>query len=423
MGQPGGARRQALAALFVVAAAGLSLARQSGAGALDTVYAEDGSVFLASAFSQSTLDSLSTPYAGYLHLVPRLLSELVSLLPVSSAAAGVAVLAALTTGLLALLVFVASRDHLPSLPARLLVSTVVVLVPVGQEELPNSIANLHWPALYALFWVLLWRPTSRAGRIVAIAAVALISLSDLLSLVFAPLALWLWWRRRDRHSLTLGIALAVGLVTQFSVVLFGQSERVLTPEPVMWAPWYAIRAVPVGVLGQRLFPADVNTLWLAFAAVAWLLVAAVLVFAWRRGLTGWRLAALAGAYSVAVYALPVALSGQATPRYAAAPAMLLVTAFAALLIGREPWKLSAAGIVLIVFCAAVWAVNLRVPNDRSTGPTWSDEVRQAEQTCTSKVPPSLPQHTDAEMEARVDISLAPAGWKMSVPCREVLAWD
>jgi hypothetical protein len=44
----------------------------------------------------------------------------------------------------------------------------VVLVPVGQDELPNSIANLPLAMLYALFWVLIagclqrsvWRPCS-----------------------------------------------------------------------------------------------------------------------------------------------------------------------------------------------------------------------------------------------------------------------
>lgn len=468
MGQPGGSRGPTLAVLLVVAGAGLSLLRQSGAGALNTVYAEDGSVFLASAFSQSTVDSLTTPYAGYLHTAPRILAELISVFPLQSAASLTAIAAALTTGVLALLVYTASGDHLSSPVARLLVASVVVLVPVGQEELPNSIANLHWPALFALFWLLLWQPSSRALRAVAITAVALIALSDILVLVFVPLAAWIWWRRRSPQP----IALAAGLALQAMFVLFGSSERALNPEPVMWAPWWVIRAVPTGLLGQRFFGADVSARWLAFAAMAWLLLAAAVIYALRpvlraaaspssaaagagsarRTVLGigftpprdWRFAAVLGAHCLAVYALPVMLSGQATPRYAAAPAMFLVAALAVLLLpgpadveplgwlggadpDREPaatdqdrkatwtdvaqWArgLPVAGVALVALCAIVWAVNFRVPNERANGPMWNDELRQARSGCA------------VGNQAQVD--LAPVGWTMSVPCAEVAAWE
>jgi hypothetical protein len=414
--------------LLVVAAAGVSLARQSGAGALDTIYAEDGSVFLGSSYTQSTLDSIATPYAGYLHLVPRVLSELVSALPVSWAAAGLAIAAALTTGLLAVLVYACTRDYLAPW-GRVLAAAVVVLVPVGQDELPNSIANLHWPMLYALFWVLL---SKRLSTWLAVTVVLLISLSDLLVLVFAPLALWLWWRRRSTHSLAVGIALGAGLAVQVAAVLFGPSGRQLHPEPVRWAPWYVVRAVPESVLGQRWFGPSVNAQWLVLAALAWLVLAGTLLYAYRARVTGWRPAALAGVHSVAVYALPVALSGQATPRYAAASGMLLVAAAAALFLAPAPAHadgavsrasagvldgdrvafamparvsamrgVSTAGAALLAFCAVAWAVNLRVPNERGNGPLWSDELAKS---CPASA-------------AAADVPITPPGWKVHVPCR------
>jgi hypothetical protein len=417
----------------VVAVAGLSLARQNGAGALDTIYAEDGSVFLGSAYAESTLDSITTPYAGYLHLVPRVLSELVSALPVSWAAAGLAIAAALTTGLLALLVYACTRDYLAPW-GRVLSAAVVVLVPVGQDELPNSIANLHWPMLYALFWVLL---AKRLNTWLAASAVLLISLSDPLVVLFVPLAVWLWWRRRSAQSLAVTVALGAGLAAQAAAVFFGPSGRQLHPEPVRWAPWYVVRAVPESVLGQRWFGNVVNTRWLALAAVAWLFLAFALFLAWRAAARsasaamatvrdampspdagasrllapqpgrwpapdGWRLAALAGGYSVAVYALPVGLSGQATPRYAAASAMLLVTAIAALFFPPEtataPMTVAAAAI--LAFCVVVWAVNLRVPNERGNGPLWSDELAKSCGASTTAA----------------DVPITPPGWKVPVPC-------
>lgn len=392
MGLSGGARRALIGAAAVVGAAALSLFRQAGAGALDTVYAEDGTVFLAGAYSRSTLDALATPYAGYLHVVPRMLAEIVSILPVPAAATGLAVSAALVTGLLALLVYHASGTSLTSPWARVLAAAVVVLVPVGQEEIPNSIANLHWPMLYALFWVLLWEPSRRWGKA---AIVLLIVLSDILTVVFLPLALWRWWKKRDHLTLA---AFGVGLAAQASAVLFGQSERAFTPEPVMWAPWWAIRAVPTGFLGERWFGSGgVDTRWLLLAAVAWVLIAGFVLFAWR----GWKgVAVLAVLHCVAVYALPVALSGQATSRYAAAPAMLLIAALAVLLFEGKP-KPTVAGIAFVVLCAAVWGANLRVPNSRSVGPMWSDQLQT--RSCDGG-------------QAQIQVSPRDKGWKMAVPC-------
>jgi hypothetical protein len=373
----------------------LSLARQAGAGALDTVYAEDGTIFLQDAYGKSTLDALTTPYAGYLHTVPRLLAELVSLLPVSAAAAGLAVSAAVVTALLALLVYAASGSVLHSPWARSLASLVVVLVPVGQEEIPNSIANLHWPMLYALFWLLLWRP---ANRLVQIASILLIVLSDILTVVFLPLALWRWWKQRDHVVLA---AFLAGLAGQASAVLFGHSGRAFTPEPVMWAPWWGIRAVPTGLLGERWFGSGgVDKRWLILAVVAWLIIAAFLFLALRKGRPrGWWIAVLAGLHCVAVYALPVALSGQATSRYAAAPAMLLVAALAILLFEGGSHKI--VGYAFVALCLVVWGFNLRVPNSRAGGPLWSDQVTAG--SCDHG-------------SATVQVAPRDKDWRLVIPC-------
>jgi len=395
MGLSGGARRAVITATAVFGAAALSLLRQVGAGALDTVYAEDGTVFLADAYRESTLDAIATPYAGYLHLVPRMLAEVVSTLPVSAAASGLAISAALVTGLLAVLVYYASGTSLTSPWARILASAVVVLVPVGQEEIPNSIANLHWPMLYALFWVLLWEPSRRWVRA---PIVLLIVLSDILTVVFLPLALWRWWKKRDHLTLA---AFGVGLAAQASAVLFGQSERAFNTEPVMWAPWWVIRAVPTGFLGERWFgTGGVDTNWILLAGVAWVVLLGFVLASWK-SLSQRGIAALAVIHCIAVYALPVALSGQATSRYAAAPAMLLIAALAVLLFEGRPGKPTVAGIAFVVLCAAVWGANLRVPNSRSVGPMWSDQIQT--QSCDGG-------------QAQIQVSPQDKRWKLAVPC-------
>lgn len=401
-------RRAAIAIVAVAAGTGLGLLRQPGAGALNTVWAEDGGIFLNQQVHQGTWSALTTTYAGYYHLVPRLLTALAALFPAGATAAALATLAALTVAALALLVYVASADHLAGRWSRLLVSAIVVVVPTSQDDVLNSVANFHWYGLYALFWVLVWTPRGRAGRVVAFAMALLVACSDILTVVFVPLALWRAVRRRpdgtrERHGVLLTAALAAGLALQFAGLLTGASDRPLSPNPVRAATGYLVRAVPAPLVGQRWLGATVGGRWLALAAVAWLVVGAVVLVAYAarirpagpgRPLTGlvrpnWPLAVAAALHSAALYGLPVLLSGVATPRYAVAPAMLVVTALVALLqpAGREAAGGRVRGVVplgvLTALLLVVAAVNLRVANPRADGPQWSTELARARAVCAT----------------------------------------
>jgi hypothetical protein len=390
----------------------VSLARQGGAGALNTIYAEDGTIFLAQAEQKSTLDALTTAYAGYLHTAPRVIAELVTLLPASRAAAGIAVAAALVTALMAWLVYVASGSVFTGMLPRVLVAAVVVLVPVAQEELPNSIANLQWFGLYALFWVLLWAPATTGKRIVAIAATLMIALSCVISVALLPLALWQVYRKRDRLNVLLLGAMSVGLVGQILARVFSDGEqRAMAMDVVHWAPWWVIRAVPSGVVGQRWLGTEVDGRWLAIAALAWVIVAGLLVLAWRCGLVvlarhqprqpQLQFAATAILCSIALYAAPTIISGIATPRYAAAPAMLVIAALVAILAPNPGAGWRTPLTALAALCVLVWATNLVVPNARGEGPTWDTEL--SEQPCIAGV-------------QQIPITPEGAEWIVTLPC-------
>jgi hypothetical protein len=399
-----------LAVAAILAGAVVSLARQPGIGALDTVWAEDGQIFLTGAVNDSLPEALATSYAGYFHLVPRLLAELAAATPASWDALVIAVSAAAVTAVLAVLVYVASAAHLPSRIARVVAATVVLVAPLAQNDVPNSIANLHWPALYALFWVLLWAPSRWPGRAVAVATVALVVTSDILVVALLPLAIVRLAVRRDRYSAVLATVFAAGVALQLLGLLAGTSSRETDFNPVRAAIGYVLRAVPGALVGTRWLGYDhTSARWLVLAAVAWLLVLAAVLVAWRR-LTrpAWTLAAVAAFHSVALYVLPVFLSGTATERYALAPAMLLVVAMLALL----PPGLSrsgAAGLVFVTLLAVVCAVNLRLPNARADGPSWGEELDRARLEC------SEPDAVAARLR------LPPAGndWHADLPCTYV----
>ncbi|WP_281905325.1 hypothetical protein [Phytohabitans aurantiacus] len=399
-------RGVALGVLAVVIGTTAGLLRQPGAGALDTIWAEDGGIFLGEAVREGPLSALTASYAGYYHLVPRLLAMIATAFPAGAASEVLAIEAAAVVALLALLVYVASGEHLPSRWSRLLVSAPIVAVPVAQGDVLNSIANLHWYGLYALFWMLIWTPTGRAGRVIATAVVFLVAASDILVVVFIPLALWRAMRRPsgNRHGVLLGLALATGLVVQFAGLLTGSSERELTPDPVRAVTGYLLRAVPAPLVGERWLGDEITARWVLLAAVAWLIVGAIVLLAWLRtrrpGLVpaaaavqpAWPLAIGAALHSAGLYMLPVLLSGTATPRYAVAPGLLVVTALVALL---QPDQASGRGkaplYALTGLLALVMVVNFRVDNSRADGPTWSDELDRARTACASSdTAPAIP---------------------------------
>jgi hypothetical protein len=404
-----------LAVAALVAGTGVSLLRHPGGVALDTIWAEDGTVFLADAADGAPLAAVGSSYAGYFHLVPRLLGALAANFPAPAAAAVLAISAAVVTSALAILVYLAAAGHLRSPLARLLVSAPVVVAPLAQHEVPNSIANLHWPLLYATFWVLLWTPPGRAGRVVAPTVVALTALSDILVVGLLPLAAIRWLVRRDRYSGLLGGVLLAGTAVQVGGLFTGASSRGLSLDPVQPVSGYLLRAVPATLLGERWLPADaLATGRLLAVAASWLLIVAVVLVAARR-LTcpGWPLAIAAALHSGVLYVLPVMLSGVAPQRYALAPALLLIVALVSLLQpgGPDPPRRYRNLLVsFAVLCAAVWAVNLQVDTDRADGPTWTGELDTARAECTRLAP------------ATVDVPITPAdpAWNATLTCDYLL---
>ena len=82
-----------------------SLLRVRGTGAVDTVWAEDGSRFLQQSLKAGSLRLLITPYNGYLHLVPRLAVDIARWFPLPYFAAVIAVTGALISSSLAVFVY------------------------------------------------------------------------------------------------------------------------------------------------------------------------------------------------------------------------------------------------------------------------------------------------------------------------------
>jgi len=218
------AGRIALSVLALAVGAVTMLLRIAGRSPLSTIWAEDRTVFLVQALAQPW--HLFSAYAGYLELLPRLIAQFVTFLPLRDASAAFAISGALTASAAALFVFYASAGHVHSGWLRALLAAAILLLPTAPLEIADSGVNTPWYLLFALFWAALWRP--RTGRAMALAALIafLAGVSTPMALAIAPLlALRMVALPRIReHAVTAG--LAAGLLLQVPVIESARNSRV-----------------------------------------------------------------------------------------------------------------------------------------------------------------------------------------------------
>jgi len=218
------ARRALVSMIALAAGAVVLLLRIAGPSPLTTIWAEDRTVFLVQALA--TPGHLFASYAGYLQLLPRLIAQLVSFLPLSEAAAAFALAGAVIAAAVALFVFHASAGHIHSAWLRGLLAAAVLLLPVAPLEIADSGVNTPWYLLFALFWACLWRPRGRGGLALAALIGFLAGGSTPLALALAPLLIvrMAALRRVREHAVTAG--LAAGLLLQVPVIVTAHNSRV-----------------------------------------------------------------------------------------------------------------------------------------------------------------------------------------------------
>jgi hypothetical protein len=414
-------RRQAALIAGLVAGAALSLFRQRGAGALDTLWAEDGTIFLEAALRDPSPAAWLSAYAGYMHAAPRVLASLAAVLPIGWASEALSAGAAAATAGVAAVTYRAAGEHIPSGWVRLLLALAVVLLPPGGIEGANAAANIHWYLLYAGVWVSLWRPAAPLEQGVGSAVLLLTAASDPFAVLFGPvLGLRLLSRPRQASDWAFAAALGVGLALQAGVVLANSGTRELDPSSAGLAElgrWYGFRVLETAAFGAVLRDRLNDALGIAPTALLALgLLGVLLAPAVRAARAEPRIPLLLGALHLGLYFLPVILSGMSPPRYTLAPILALY--------GLIAWGLAhaprALGALAIGLFAVVAALDFAPPNRRADGPSWSAELAAAAPACAGgaasaaevTIPPLPTPQPD-------DPARSSAHWSVAIPCEKL----
>jgi hypothetical protein len=412
--------------LWLVTVAVLTAAqvlRVRGAGAWRTVWAEDGTIFYKDALERG-LGSLAEPAYGYLQTVPRLLALPATWFPMSDVALYNAVVAAACFTAAALVVYRLSEFAIPSRSLRATLVLIVCLHPVAIVELQNSITNVIWPLTFACFWAVLAPGSTRFNRVSAPIVVFLAAASQVLVVLFAPIAALIAWRRRDRHSLVVVGALGVGLLLQIVTIATSATGSRADSDVLDLPQLYAVRVVGSALLGHHALAAAWNDLGPVVAAMfAVAFVAGVLVLALRRandarwiGLTAIGMSLLT--FGVAMFwrgtTFAHLVEDDLTFEYSrfADLGVLLLLSGVFVLVANARWSEGAKRVVIgiiVVHSVLLVVVPPRYNTARSRGPVWAHGVSDARHACRQQPDDTI-----------ISIAVPPAAtWIVKLRCGDV----
>lgn len=402
-----------------VATAAILLTRQWAVSAWGTVWAEDGSVFLADALERPLGATLVEPHGGYLHLPPRVAAAAAASLPLEWTAIVLSVAWAVAVALLAVFVYFASSSVFRARSTRAALSLLVALLPAAGSELLGNTINLHFYLVFACFWAFVWR-SEASGALTARAAVAgAAALSDPVAAVLAPVALWSALARRRRRAFVVPAVFGLGLVVQLAAMIATETgpQRLTRFSPADLPLLFALRVSGSLVVGDGFL----DDVWLAFGrAFAYAALAAVVIAlavgAARSGRATRLFVAVSGGYSAVLFALYLFGRGSggmrpgvseetwhlAGARFTYAPILFLAAALLALVDRRSTDRLRILGLVVV---AGLVLANFSFRSERSLGPTWHGELAAARAGCTA-----------GQKQARLLLAPAPFGFRMVVAC-------
>ena len=406
---------------WAAVAAVILLLRQTGVPATDTIWAEDGQVFLGQALDRGPLEVLFRPAEGYLSLAPRVVGGLVSLAPLELSSALLAVGAAVVLGLLSVYTLLASASILRTRWARAVLAALVVLLPALAWESMNNVTNLQWSFLLPGFVALLASPRTPAATWAGSAVAFATAASAPVAAAYLPLAgIHLVRSRAVGRGATIAWAFVAGMALEGSVILTARWSPGLDTSLADLPGLYGLRVAASLFGGEWILPFGWRFLgwglaWAALALGAVVLGYGAMRFPSRRGRCLLALGASVVTFSLAVFARgtsllvpPAAEFHLHGSRWVIGPTLLLTLAILIVLemphpgAGRWLWAGIRSAFVLAVLVAVV--LGFRVDNARSDGPRWKARLQEARAACGA---------TGGE---DVIVSITPPGWSMRVPC-------
>jgi hypothetical protein len=375
----------------------VQLARMWPSLPLNTIWAEDGTAWLTYALHHDLVQAITTPHAGYLQTVSRLVAQPVSSLSPIRFAPAMSLSGAAIVAVCSIVVWRASAAHIRSRYLRLTLASMLVLVPTAGAEMLDNTVNTIWFLTVVSFWILLWRPASFVRAVAAATLLLLAGLSSIGIAFLLPVALLRAVAARDRRDAIIVAAFALGAGAQLYVAS-SQSTGM-----AHW-DWGLIPAYTQRVVGGALTGLTITgELWKQFGVGFEIALGAVLVGLLLFGVIRLPMPArLLGPLAIAISFATFVISGyeravgstllwphgsyhSGVSRYVVVPTLVLLSGII-LMLDASPcrstvvtWRRLRIGVTLLVLVGAASSFDA---SDASRGPpTWSYQVAKARTLC------------------------------------------
>lgn len=406
----------------------IALTRLGWHASVDTMWAEDGLVFLQQARDHG-LASILDPYNGYLHIAPRLLALPISFLPLPWAAAAMSLAAAATTAGCAAIVWTTSSRILPA-PASIAMASWLVLIPMAGFEMVGNITYLQWFLLAAGAWILIV-PEFGQGSWLSAVFFLVTATSSPQSVVLLPLAIFRTWRlpvsQCDRRTLGLLCGMVIQLSAIFSVP---GGEKPLIPDATilrLGIESFFGRVLLGAILGD-VFNAELagrmsSVPYLVLGCTITIALASMLAMMTFRPRIQMAPIAWFVGLAVALFSFCIIFRG-VTPsqgfldaRYVAISGFFLASAgILALVQGTRGihWPVAIAFAIAGLACMTSYDT----PSPLREGPSWSHGLEEGEAQCQA-----MRGHEflidGKPVEPVIAIPISPEGWSFQIRCSEI----
>jgi hypothetical protein len=419
------ALRAAFAVLVVTATTFVSFFRLPQS-VWDTVWAEDGPVFLRQAMTEGGPGTTFAPYAGYLHVLPRLVGAvIVRFIAVEDYAVSLAFISCVVVAAVAYLTFHCAAALSSSRGVRLAWAAIPVLLSVAPYEILGNVANIHWYLLWLMPWLLLKPARSRPEGLVLFLAALLSALTEVISVVFLPLVLF---RIRQKAFWPARAGLIVGAGMQiFTTLAYPRdpsSGYSLDPLSIL-VGWFvnvtgvvffgSSRNVGINILNFGAGPVILTFLPI-IGALAYILLRAkpehrfvALLFV-TASIVVWTACVLANPGPVFDYAhyTESGWAGFTLTRYSAIPAMFILALFPLLADALKSSHARASAGVLVALGVLLATAYFPTQVLREQGPSWREAVRTSVAACIG-----------ADDRETRPLHVSPIGWSKTgvlMPC-------
>ncbi len=244
--------------LVFAAAFGIAVSRRPDALLHAQFSAEGGTVFFAEAYNYGLASMLMpVPHAGYLQIFQRLIALLASLFPLSAAPFVVNVISLALIVLPVSLLLSSRFDFIGRVPVRALIAFGYLALPSSLEVFANLAATgVHMTILAVM--VICASPADRPGwKAFDVAVLVLFSLAGVTVILLVPIAIVLWWFRRQRWLSMQILALLPGAAAQGLVILLTMENMrtsataPLGATPTLFAEILARQMFLAPLLGMR----------------------------------------------------------------------------------------------------------------------------------------------------------------------------